>query len=125
MAKKVLSLGQCGADNYTLSQFLASGFDAQVVPADDFDEALAQLRDDTFDLVLVNRVLDANGASGLSFIRQLKADPELASIPVMLVSNYADAQREAVALGALMGFGKAVLDDSGTRARLQGILGKA
>jgi two-component system chemotaxis response regulator CheY len=125
MSKKILSLGQCGADNYTLTQFLETSFATQVVPADTFDEALAQLRAGTFDLVLVNRVLDVNGASGLGFIGQLKADPELAGTPMMLVSNYADAQREAVALGALMGFGKAGLDDPGTTARLRGILGKA
>jgi two-component system chemotaxis response regulator CheY len=125
MVKKVLSLGQCAADNYTITQFLESNFDAAVVPADTFDEALAQLRAGAFDLVLVNRLLDINGASGLAFIGQLQADSELASIPVMLVSNYADAQREAVSLGALMGFGKAGLDDAGTRARLHGIFGKA
>jgi hypothetical protein len=79
MSKKILSLGQCGADNYTLTQFLETSFNAHVVLADTFVEALAQLRAGTFDLVLVNRVLDANGASGLTFIGQMKADPELAN----------------------------------------------
>jgi two-component system chemotaxis response regulator CheY len=42
----------------------------------------------------------------------------------MLVSNYADAQREAMSLGALPGFGKAGLNDASTNTRLQEILGK-
>ena len=56
--------------------------------------------------MLVNRILDRTGEEGLDFIRDLKADPALASVPVMLVSNFADAQRQAVELGARPGFGK-------------------
>ena len=48
---------------------------------------MASLRAGEFDLVLVNRVLDADGSSGLDLIRAIKADPDLANVPVMLVSN--------------------------------------
>lgn len=69
-------------------------------------EALVSLRAGAFDLVLVNRVFDGDGTSGLALIGAIKADPELADVPVMLVSNYPEAQAEAKQLGALPGFGK-------------------
>jgi CheY-like chemotaxis protein len=69
-------------------------------------EAIASLQQAHYDLVLVNRVFDANGDSGLKFIKLLKATPATKDIPVMLISNYADAQADAEAAGALPGFGK-------------------
>jgi CheY-like chemotaxis protein len=121
-AKKVLSLGQCAADNWSISRLLSESLGATVSEADSFEEALMLLRRDDFPLVLVNRILDANGASGLDFITQLKADEALRSVPVMLVSNFADAQRQAVAKGALPGFGKAALHDPATLEGLRAVL---
>ncbi len=121
-AKKVLSLGQCAADNWSIARLLSDSLGASAIEADSFEEALMLLRRDDFALVLVNRVLDANGASGLDFISQLKADEALRSVPVMLVSNYDDAQRQAVSKGALPGFGKAVLNQSSTLDRLRSAL---
>jgi len=40
-------------------------------------------------------------------------------VPVMLVSNFADAQAQAVESGALPGFGKAALNAPETLARLK------
>ena len=105
--KRVLSVGQCMADHSRLSASLGQLFGVEVVAADDDAEATRRLQAEAFDLVLVNRVFDADGASGLDFIRRLLQGPAL--VPVMLVSNYDDAQREAVAAGALPGFGKATL----------------
>jgi len=122
MAEKVLSLGQCGADNYAITQLVESNFDAEVIPVDTFAEAWAKLRSEPVDLILVNRILDADGASGLAFLGHLKKDPALASLPAMLVSNLPTAQQKAIALGALPGFGKAALRDPETMARLRGLL---
>ncbi len=69
-------------------------------------QALTSLRAGEFDLVLVNRIFDGDGSKGIELIRAIKADPHLARTPVMLVSNYAEAQAEAKELGALPGFGK-------------------
>jgi CheY-like chemotaxis protein len=124
MPKKVLSLGQCAADNYTITQFLESTFGAAVIDVDTFPEALEKLGAERFALVLVNRVLDGNGASGLALITQLKEDAALADIPVMLVSNFPDAQQQAVGRGALAGFGKAGFGDVKTLDRLRAILGE-
>jgi two-component system, chemotaxis family, chemotaxis protein CheY len=117
MAKKVLSVGQCAIDHGNVSRALQSEFGADVRPAATADEALAALRGGSFALVLVNRVFDANGDSGLDFIRHVKA--EAPGVPVMLVSNFADAQAQAIEAGALPGFGKAALNAPETLARLK------
>ncbi len=103
---RILSVGQCSFDHRSLTRHLRETYGAEVAGADTVGQALATIRAGAFDLVLVNRVLDADGSSGLDFIRTIKADPELAPIPVMLVSNYEDAQADAQSLGALPGFGK-------------------
>jgi CheY-like chemotaxis protein len=108
-AKRVLSVGQCWADHGSISRTLKEEFGAEVVPAEGADAALEELRQGDFALVLVNRVFDADGGPGMDLIRRLKSDPERGSVPVMLVSNYDDAQEEAEAAGALPGFGKAAL----------------
>jgi len=73
--------------------------------------------------VLVNRKLDCDYSDGVDVIRQIKADPELAEIPVMLITNYAEHQEAAVAIGALRGFGKLEYGKPETLERLQPILG--
>lgn len=120
--KRVLSVGQCSADHGGISRTILHHFDATVTPADSADEALAQLRQGGFDLVLVNRIFDADGSAGIDLIRQIKADETLRQVPVMLVSNYDDAQKEAIQAGAVRGFGKAALDHPQTIARLRGHL---
>jgi len=108
-AKRVLSVGQCGADHYGISLTFRQAFGVEVEAASTEAETLRQLRQEPFALVLVNRVFDANGDSGLDLIRRVKADEALRATPMLLVSNYADAQREAVEAGAEPGFGKAAL----------------
>ena len=121
-APRVVRVGQCAADHSALARLLRGRFDAEVVAAATAEDALAKLRRGGAALVLVNRVLDAGGESGLDVIRRLKADPSGAGVPVMLVSNYADAQQQAHALGALPGFGKAALGHPDTEARLRAAL---
>jgi len=122
-APRILSVGQCGFDHASLTRALGQAFGARVDAADTHAEALRALRAGPFDLVLVNRIGDRDGARGLDLIRTLKADPDLASVPVMLVSNYPDAQAEAVKLGALPGFGKSALSEPRTRDLLAAALG--
>jgi two-component system chemotaxis response regulator CheY len=119
MPSRVLSVGQCNLDHGNISQALRHGFAAEVVPAASADQALSLLRRDIFDLVLVNRIFDADGDSGLDLIRAIKADAQLRQVPVMLVSNFADSQEQAVAAGAEPGFGKSALGAAETAARLK------
>ena len=120
--KRILSVGQCMADHSSISWTFQRHFNAEVQPAHSVADALSQLRQEPFDLVLVNRVFDADGSSGVSLIQELQADETLRKIPIMLVSNYDDAQREAVQAGALPGFGKAALGQPQMVARVKAIL---
>jgi CheY-like chemotaxis protein len=107
--KKVLSVGQCFADHGALRRTFLKHFDAEVVGADSAEEALELLGDEMFSLVLVNRVLDADGTSGLEVLRLIRANGVGTPVPLMLVSNYEDAQKQAEQAGAVRGFGKAAL----------------
>ncbi len=122
MSKKVLDVGNCSLDRRSIRQLLKDDFDAQVLAVPGSEEALEALRRDRFDLVLVNREFARSKALGVELIRQIKVDPRLADVPVMLLSDYAEAQQEAVAAGADPGFGKAELDCDETRAKLAAFL---
>jgi two-component system, chemotaxis family, chemotaxis protein CheY len=122
-SKRVLSVGQCFADHSGITRVLRSAFGAEVIAADSAREVLDKLREESFALVLVNRVLDADGSSGLDVIRAIKAEEPLYAVPIMLVSNYEEAQAEAVQAGALPGFGKAALGQPHMLARVKPLLG--
>lgn len=104
--KNVLSIGQCGFDHGSIGRFLQGHFEVDVTAAATAAEAMHQLRQRPYHLVLVNRVFDADGGEGLEFIQSLKGDPAYATLPVMLVTNYRNYAEQAVAMGALPGFGK-------------------
>ena len=114
----VALVGHCGFDSGPLSrlaQRLAP--DAEVLRINDQKKLDPVATAGT--LLLVNRVLDGRftaGGSGIDLIRSLS---ESADAPaMMLVSNYADAQVQAVAAGALPGFGKSEMGDPATVERL-------
>jgi len=121
---RVLSVGQCGYDSGQIGRGLATRYDVEVVSADTHNEAISQLRIGRFDLVMVNRVGDRDGAPGLDLIRALKLDPATATLPILLVSNFEDAQAEAVRAGAIPGFGKADLGSAKEKAAIGAILAK-
>jgi CheY-like chemotaxis protein len=118
-AKRVLSVGQCFADHSGITRVFRNSLGADVVAVDSAREALEHLRRETFALVLVNRVFDADGSSGLELIRAIKTEAELRDVPVMLVSNYEDAQAQAVQAGATPGFGKAAMGQPHMLARVE------
>ena len=120
--KRVLSVGQCAADHFGLSQAIQRHFDAEVIAAHTASEAKDKLQQETFALVLVNRVFDADGTSGIQFIKGLKVEENWRPVPIMLVSNHEHAQRRAVEAGAVPGFGKAVLGQQEMLARLNPFL---
>ena len=103
---------------------LSERFGASVDRAGSIAEAISDVREKGYDLVLVNRILDANAEEGLELIRQLREDEQTRDVEVMLVSNYEDAQEAAVAMGARPGFGKAKLDVASTVEALAHWLGR-
>ncbi|HQU41373.1 MAG: response regulator [Planctomycetia bacterium 21-64-5] len=119
MTKRVLDVGQCSVDHAAIRRLIEGQFGAQMVQSQGIDDTLKRLADERFDLVLVNRKLDADYSDGLNVIRAIKAEASLSCTPVMLVSNYPDAQEAAVAAGAVPGFGKAELDQPATREKLR------
>src|SRR5687767_11950548 len=106
MSKKVVLVGHCGPDSSFLRMAVSSAQKGLAVVAADDDGSLRQAIEQGADLLLVNRVLDYgfDEASGAAVIRRLRA--EHPGLKMMLVSNYPEAQAEAVAAGALPGFGK-------------------
>ena len=103
MSKKVLDVGNCGPDNFTLTDLVSKQFGATVVQADGMQDALEQLKNGEYDLVTVNRLMDRDGSSGLEIIKAIKADDSLAANIVMMVTNFAEHQDLAVAAGAVPG----------------------
>ena len=121
MSKSVLSVGQCQVDGPAIRHLLEERFGASVTGAKDAAAADAALADKSFDLILVNREFDADGGSGLEFIRKLKQSGE--QTPVMLVSGHDDAQKQAVESGALRGFGKSGMKEQGSLPEVAAALG--
>lgn len=104
--KKVLSIGQCSFDNHSISSlFKQIGY--TVVTASNKHQAISLIQANDLSLILINRIFDATGESGLDFIKEELQGKSI--IPYMLVSNYPDAQSKAVELGAQEGFGKSIV----------------
>ncbi|MCH9002562.1 MAG: response regulator [Planctomycetes bacterium] len=111
---RVLDVGQCDFDHGNIGKMLVEQFGAVVDRAHNTDEAIKAISKNRYDIVMVNRIFDADGAEGTELIKKLQADESNRRTTVMLVSNYADAQDAAVALGAKRGFGKDAISDPAT-----------
>lgn len=111
---RVLDVGQCTPDHANIARLLKQEFDAVVDRAKTTEQVTYMTGFYDYDLVLVNRILDADGSAGLTLIELMKSSDELRTVPVMLVSNFADAQAQAVQAGAIRGFGKDALGDPAT-----------
>ncbi|MCA9265507.1 MAG: response regulator [Planctomycetales bacterium] len=120
--RKVLGVGNCAIDHGNIRQMLQEHFAAELDAVHDGTSALDALRANDYDLVLVNRLLDRDGSSGLDVIKSIRTASEFALVPVMMVTNFSDHQAQAVAAGAVPGFGKAALGTAETLACLQPFL---
>jgi CheY-like chemotaxis protein len=123
MTKQILDVGNCRPDHAAVRSLIEGAFDARVVQAHSAEEAIAALHSGRFHLVLVNRQLHRDGSQGLALIEHIKASPETADIPVMMITNFADHQQRAVQAGAEPGFGKRELHDPATLEKLTRLLG--
>jgi two-component system, chemotaxis family, chemotaxis protein CheY len=117
MSIHVLSVGSCSADNYRLRRLVEGQLDADMSDADTAEEGLKRAADGCFDLILVNRIIDWDGTMGVDFITA--ARKANIATPIMLISDYTDAQAQAVANGATPGFGKSQLQDPEVVERLR------
>ncbi len=119
MTKRVLDVGQCAADHWVICRLIRDHFDAEVIEANCAEDAFDRLKSEHFDLVLINRMLDVDDSKGVEIIHRIKRDPDLADVPIMLITNFPEHQRIAVEAGALEGFGKAQYDNPATRKKLR------
>ena len=124
-APRVLDVGNCGHDHGQITTMLQRNFGAVTTVADTAADTFERLSREQFDLVLVNRKLDHDYSDGIEIIKRIKQDPQLAHVPVMLITNYAEHQEAAVAVGALPGFGKQELNLPRTRERLAAALSRS
>lgn len=119
--KRILDIGQCDHDHGLLTK-LATKVEAQITRAFTAKDAFERLNSEKFDLVWVNRMLDADNSFGIEIVKKLKSDAKLSHLPVMLVSNFAEAQADAQNHGALLGFGKDQLNEAGTEKAIKSAL---
>jgi len=107
MSKKIVLVGHCGPDSSYLRMTVmkAAGSGTQILMADD-DSELKDALEQGADLILFNRELGYGfqDKMGVDAIKRLRTTHP--AVKSMLVSNYADAQAQALANGALPGFGK-------------------
>jgi CheY-like chemotaxis protein len=95
----------------------------QIQIVEDSQELNQALATKQVDLILFNRQLDYGFDSdqGVDVIRSLRLSHPNAKM--MLVSNYPEAQQEALAAGALPGFGKRELGSARVTELLRNALG--
>ena len=82
------------------------------------NEAIERMRTRRYDLVLFNRLIFADGSEGMELLRRARAEELAEDTPIMLVSNYEEAQAACEAAGGRRGFGKADLGERSTIERL-------
>lgn len=107
--RRILSVGQCSFDHGNLTRAFREHFRAELVSTPDAQSALKDFASGGYDLVLINRLFDEDGDSGLDFLKNQIGVFQKAGVPVMLVSNFPDAQMDAVRIGAKPGIGKSTL----------------
>lgn len=111
---KVLDVGNCSPDHGLISAMLTRHFDVTVDRVMFVNEAIERMRRSRYDLVLFNRLIFEDGSEGIELLHQAKADPSLKDTPVMMVSNFPEAQAASVAAGGVPGFGKAAINQPET-----------
>ncbi|MFQ5423898.1 MAG: hypothetical protein ACE5F9_07950 [Phycisphaerae bacterium] len=119
MAKtRVLDVGNCDPDHGMIRSMLLQHFDVDVDRVMSVDEALASMRERSYALVLFNRLIFSDGSEGIELLRRAKADPMLSGIPIMMISNLAEAQAASLEARGEPGFGKQAI---GAPATLEAI----
>lgn len=122
MSKRVLDVGNCGPDHSTITQVIRSNFkEVTVDKADRGNEALSQLSANDYQLVMVNRLLDIDGSSGMDVVASIR--DQHPDVPVMLITNFEEHQSAAVAAGCVRGFGKRDVSANATLDLLREFIG--
>ncbi len=86
MAKIVCAEDDKLISDSLIDSFKAAGFDA--IPAYDGEESLAKIKETKPDIILLDIMMPKMDGFGVAW--ELKADPELAKIPVVMLTNLSD-----------------------------------
>ncbi|QDU80666.1 Response regulator receiver domain protein [Polystyrenella longa] len=121
--KRILDIGQCNYDHSNITRFLESHWEVEVDRTHGWTDTERLLSANKYDLILVNRLMDQDHTEGQAIIESLKSHEQYSNMPVMMISNYADAQEEAVKAGAVPGFGKSALNSSEAQNLVDAIIG--
>jgi len=121
MTRSIALVGHCGVDGPRLQRELSAALKDVDVVRINSTEDLERCCEDEADLLLINREPVGFEESGLDLVREVcEKHPDL---KVMLVSDYEQAQKEAVSAGALPGFGKQLLGTSKLAEAVERALG--
>jgi two-component system, chemotaxis family, chemotaxis protein CheY len=124
VSRTILLVGHCGPDSWALKTAIS-----RIVPGSSVelvnDERSLQASLPQADLLLVNRILDGDFGmgQGATLISRLLQTGILARF--MLISNYPEAQQEAVAAGAMPGFGKSEMYSAKATELIRAALGES
>src|SRR5215212_4929606 len=117
MAQTVVLVGHCGIDGPRLQSELSRLPDVEVTRVNSPADLEQTCRGGHADLLLVNREPVGFDEDGLSIVRQVAEKyPET---KVILVSDYPEAQEQAVKAGAMKGFGKSLMGSEELRERVK------
>jgi len=119
----VVLVGHCGPDSFSLKRAASKAAGKARVERANSEADLQRHRHGNA-LWLVNRKLDGRftHANGIELIRETARhdDPPV----MMLISNYDDAQQQAIEAGAEPGFGKSQVNTDLTKERLQNAISR-
>lgn len=123
MTKRVLDVGNCDPDHASITKFFTKHFDVEMGRAKLPADTMEQLRATPYDLVVINRKLDEDYTDGIEILKLIKSDPATKDVPVMLITNYEEHQKAAIAEGGIYGFGKLEYGKPETIERVKAVLG--
>jgi hypothetical protein len=103
---KLLDVGNCDPDHGLIKQMLSENFDVHIDRVMFVDDALARMRETQYDLVMFNRLIFEDGSEGIVLLQRARADPAIKATPIMMISNFDEAQAASIAAGGEPGFGK-------------------
>ena len=111
--KRILLVGHCNVDGPRLQKVLGHDFKHASLQRINSQADLEQAISDGADLLLVNREPVGFEIEGLEIIRDVRQSHPQAK--VMLISDFPDAQAQALLAGAIPGFGKSQLGTPGVK----------
>lgn len=107
--KKVLIVDDQAFIRQIFRQLIQQIPDVEVVEADNGNSALGKMKVSHPDLILLDITMP--GKDGLAVIQEMRDDPTLFEIPIIVISAHADQEQHAMEMGARAFVNKIQLND--------------